>query len=53
MPSGGDIVDGRKDIHDDLERVLNPSFVHLESTNRSEKTRLMHSLTELAHSEYV
>ena len=53
MPSGGDIVDGRKDIHDDLERVLNPSFVHLESTNRSEKTRLMHSLTELAHGEYV
>ena len=53
IPSGGNIVDERKDIHDDLERVLNPSFDHLDSTNRTEKTRLIHSLTELAHGEPV
>ena len=53
MPSGGDIVDGRKDIHDALERVSNPSLDHLASTNRSEKIHLMHSLTELARGEYL
>ena len=54
LPSGGgDIVDGKKDIDDAIERVLSSSFDHLDSTHNSEMAHVIHSLTELAKGEYV
>ncbi|MCP4099546.1 MAG: hypothetical protein GY748_25275 [Planctomycetaceae bacterium] len=50
---GGDIVDGKKDIDDAIERVLNTSFDHLDSTHNSERAHVIHSLTELAQGTYV
>ena len=54
LPSGGgDIVDGRKDTHDAIERLLNPSFDHLDSTHNSEMAHMARLLTELARVEYM
>ena len=54
LPSGGgDIVDGKKDIGDAIERVLKPSFDHLDSAHNSEMAHVIRSLTELAKGECV
>ena len=54
LPSGGgDIVDGRKDIDDAIQRVLNPSFDHLDRVNNSEMAQVAHLLTGLARGEFV
>ena len=46
--SGADIVDGRKDVHDAIERVLTPSFDYLDRVNNAEMTRVANLLADLA-----
>lgn len=54
LPSGADdIVDGRRDIDDAIQRVLSPSFDYLDKTINDEMIRLVRLLSELFRGEYV
>ena len=54
LPSGADdIVDGRRDIDDAIQRALSPSFDYLDQIINDEMIRLVRLLSELFRDEYV
>lgn len=44
LPSGPDIVDGRKDVDDNVRKILKPSMAYLEQVNNVEMIRLASQL---------
>ncbi len=46
LPSGPDIIDGRKDVGDNLRKILKPSIDYLTKMNNVEMIRLVNRLKE-------
>ena len=46
LPSGPDIIDGRKDVGDNLRKILKPSIDYLTKMNNVEMIRLVNRLKD-------